>query len=491
MATHGAPPTPVSDMELFQDFLNHGSVCLHAVDTSGIIQRANQTELELLGDTPEKYIGQSTPGAEPESRPPHPHPHPHLVEGAFSEHLLHLVMQHCPTVKAALLAMVSVWMRRETVSLIAPELAKDGDEPFDDEQTLSPWAILRARTAVAFSGAGLVTVHHEDWRAEEKLVEAQRQAAFLVDAGLTEEAEALLEQEWDAAVAEINATQMRPLGGSVDGVYEPYTLSERYVVFRIYRPVPCSMGHMVFFIFRPLQPTAMDGVNPNHWYLAGIPNMAWHQTAYPDGKDLPGDVGLRTATMDAVLDCREMLATDRDARLNEYKAHDALCVSKVSDNRFAKSMQILYACECAADGRHDFMPPREGWGWFEGMMEVTRYRADSHGLSRNPTLDFVSANTVVQTMDEDRALSALPVLTCADEDEEEHDCCDAHRLLEVVCVFCEVAGGLRFTDGWKRKVQNDLYSDGTDQIWLPCSHCGNASYHEVYYMDAQAQEKAD
>eukprot|EP00658_Telonema_sp_P-2_P081887 TRINITY_DN850_c0_g3_i1.p1 TRINITY_DN850_c0_g3~~TRINITY_DN850_c0_g3_i1.p1 ORF type:complete len:728 (+),score=209.51 TRINITY_DN850_c0_g3_i1:197-2380(+) len=58
MATHGAPPTPVSDMELFQDFLNHGSVCLHVVDTNGIIQWANQTELDLLGYTAEEYIGQ-------------------------------------------------------------------------------------------------------------------------------------------------------------------------------------------------------------------------------------------------------------------------------------------------------------------------------------------------------------------------------------------------------------------------------------------------
>jgi PAS domain S-box-containing protein len=45
--------------ELFEDFLQFGTVGLHIVDSRGIILWPNQTELDLLGYTKEEYIGQS------------------------------------------------------------------------------------------------------------------------------------------------------------------------------------------------------------------------------------------------------------------------------------------------------------------------------------------------------------------------------------------------------------------------------------------------
>jgi adenylate cyclase len=50
---------PTQLAELFEDFLQFGTVGLHIVDTRGIVLWANQTELDLLGYTKEEYIGQS------------------------------------------------------------------------------------------------------------------------------------------------------------------------------------------------------------------------------------------------------------------------------------------------------------------------------------------------------------------------------------------------------------------------------------------------
>jgi PAS domain S-box-containing protein len=41
----------------FEDFFENGSVCLHFVDADGVILHANKAELELLGYSPDEYVG--------------------------------------------------------------------------------------------------------------------------------------------------------------------------------------------------------------------------------------------------------------------------------------------------------------------------------------------------------------------------------------------------------------------------------------------------
>lgn len=44
---------------LYQDFMEHGSVCLHIVDKQGVILWANNSELATLGYSQDEYIGRS------------------------------------------------------------------------------------------------------------------------------------------------------------------------------------------------------------------------------------------------------------------------------------------------------------------------------------------------------------------------------------------------------------------------------------------------
>ena len=50
--------SPADEPELFEDFLDHGTVGLHVVNDQGTILWASKSEMDLLGYAPEEYIGQ-------------------------------------------------------------------------------------------------------------------------------------------------------------------------------------------------------------------------------------------------------------------------------------------------------------------------------------------------------------------------------------------------------------------------------------------------
>jgi len=276
-------------------------------------------------------------------------------------------------------------------------------------------------------------------------------------------------------------------GGGIDGVYKLLCDSPRWIIYRIYRPSPCRAGQQWFFIFRPKAPVEL--FSPTHWYLAlcrRIFSHLMHFVQTRSNSEPHGQLDWRQDFLNSVID-------------------DAMAAE-------ASTLQTTPAVlfQCRADGDDD-TPPSTGWERWPMQDQAVAERFDFYKLHEStPLVEARPVSEVTISDEEEMARDqspAVPVYLTTHSHTIDWDCheglseeslttlrellgqeiLNSTRLRLPVfpldcsgasfhpCAFCQTEATVKLTEARLGDFKFDEYG-GQDQIWIPCSRCGNDNY---------------